>query len=114
MATNDETAAAIIKVYAAARVSEDVVFMTYGELSDRLGRPGQQRLLGDPLDRVRKLCESFGIPDIATVIVDKVSLERGTLKPSERALEKYGGWRELRVEQARVLAFDWASFHGLA
>ena len=109
MGKNDDLAVRILQIYAEARTQEDVIFMTYGELANRLDKPGQHRLIGDPLDRVRILCEARQLPDIATVIVDKRSLESGKMKPSEKALEKYGGWDGLRKEQARVIAYEWSS-----
>ncbi len=84
--------------------------MTYGTLAARVGREGQHRLLGDPLDRVRGLCARLGVPDVAVMIVSKGALQDGTVEPSKAALEKYGGWPSLRKEQARVLAYDWESF----
>ena len=84
--------------------------MSYGALAARVGRPGQHRLLGDPLDRVRGLCARRGLPDVAVMIVSKESLRDGTAEPSQKALEKYGGWPDLRKEQARVLAYDCNSF----
>jgi hypothetical protein len=78
-------------------------------MATAIGRPGQHRLLGAPLDAVRDLCKERGWPDIATVVVTKDSLVDGTLRPSPQALEKYGGWPGLREEQARVIAFDWSS-----
>jgi len=106
---NDDLAREILLTYAKARINEHVIFMTYGDLAERLGRPGQQRLLGDPLDRLRTLCDQRGLPDVATVIVDKQSLRSGEVSPSPKALEKYGGWQNLREEQARVIAQDWSS-----
>ena len=109
MATNEEIAEDIIRIYAAAHTNDGIVFLTYGELAKRLGREGQHRLLGGPLDLVREICRRRNLPDIATVIVDKASLQDGSMKPSPKALDKYGGWSGLRAEQARVLTFDWSS-----
>ena len=109
MGKNDDLAEQILRTYAEASVNEGVIFMTYGDLAKRLGRPGQHRLLGDPLDRLRNLCAERGLPDVATMIVDKPSLHAGTVEPSARALEKYGGWFDLRAEQARVISYDWSA-----
>ena len=116
MGKNDDLAEQILRTYAEARAKDGVIFMTYGDLATRLGRPGQHRLLGDPLDRLRRLCEKRHLPDVATMIVDKTSLrekvtvaDAGKVEPSPKALEKYGGWLDLRAEQARVIAFDWSS-----
>ena len=109
MGANDDLAAQIVALYVDLRQNSDAVFLTYGNLAERLGRPGQQRLLGDPLDRVRQVCEARALPDIATVVVDQISLRDGTVKPSVKALDKYGGWPWLRAKQARVLSFDWHS-----
>jgi hypothetical protein len=84
------------------------VLWSYGDLATAIGRPGQHRLLGGPLDEVRTICGRNGWPDIATVVVTKDSLADGTLRPSPQAFEKYGGWPGLREEQARVLTFHWA------
>jgi hypothetical protein len=109
MATNRETAESIVSVFLAAARDTERVLWSYTDLATAIGRPGQHRLLGAPLDAVRDFCEERGWPDIATVVVTKDSLADGTLRPSPQALEKYGGWRELRREQARVIAFDWSS-----
>lgn len=107
MPTNVEHAERIISAYIELRRTTDQVFLTYGQLADLIGRTGQQRLLGAPLDVVRELCKARGLPDIATVIVSKDSLTDGTLKPASEAIEKYNGWHGLRAEQARVMAWDW-------
>jgi hypothetical protein len=109
MATNGETAEAIVAAFLAAAQDTGRVLWSYADLATAIGRPGQHRLLGAPLDVVRDLCVERGWPDIATVVVTKDSLVDGTLRPSQQALEKYGGWPELRREQARVIAFNWAS-----
>lgn len=109
MANVDEIAGQIISEYIQLRRSNDVVFVTYGQLAKLIGRDGQHRLLGAPLDRVRGLCAERGLPDIAAVVVDQESLSAGRMMPSRKALEKYHGWSGLRQEQARVMAFDWRS-----
>ncbi len=108
MASVSEIAEKIIAAYVDLRRSGDTVFVTYGELAQLIGREGQHRLLGAPLDRVRDICSERNLPDIATVIVDKASLDRGSVTPSAAAIEKYNGWLGLRREQARVIAFDWS------
>ena len=110
MATNREIAQQIIKAYVRSRQSSDSVFLSYGQMSGLIDRPGQQRLLGAPLDLVRDICHDMGIPDIATVVVGADSMKDGTVKPAEAALTKHGGWPGLRKEQARVIAFDWATY----
>lgn len=109
MATNRETAEAIVAAFVASTLERGRILWSYADLATAISRPGQHRLLGAPLDEVRLLCEERGLPDIATVVVTKGSLLDGTLRPSPQALAKYGGWPELRREQARVLAFDWSS-----
>ena len=109
MPTNRETAEAICVAFVAAAKGSDRVLWSYADLAIAIGRPGQHRLLGAPLDEVRRLCEERGWPDIATVVVTKDSLLDGSLRPSPQALEKYGGWPGLRQEQARVIAFDWSA-----
>jgi hypothetical protein len=110
MASLDDMASQIIEAYAAAWVNENLAFLTYGDLAVRIGRAGQHRLLGAALDTVRQRCLELGIPDIATVIVDKKSLHGGVAKPSEAALKKYGGWPKLRKQQAAVISFDWSTW----
>jgi hypothetical protein len=109
MTTSRETAEAIIDAFLAAARDTGRILWSYADLATAIGRSGQHRLLGAPLDVVRDLCVNRGWPDIATVVVTKDSLVDGTLRPSPQALEKYGGWPELRREQARVIAFDWSS-----
>jgi hypothetical protein len=109
MATNRETAEAIVAAYIEGVAKKRRVFWTYGEVAELIGRKGQSNLLGAPLDEVRELCREHGWPDIGAVIVTKPSLVDGTLCPSEPALQKYGGVFELRRLQARVIAFDWSS-----
>ena len=109
MATNRETAEAIVAAFLAAARDTDRILWSYADLSTAIGRPGQHRLLGGPLDEVRRFCEERAWPDIATVVVTKDSLLDGTLRPSPQALEKHGGWPGLRREQARVIEFDWSS-----
>jgi hypothetical protein len=108
MASSRETAEVIIDVFLARAREKDRVLWSYGDLASAIGRPGQHRLLGGPLDEVRNLCKERGWPDIATVVVTKDSLLDGTLRPSPQAVEKYGGWPGLRHEQARAIDFDWA------
>jgi hypothetical protein len=109
MATNRETAEALVAEFLRAARESGRVLWTYADLATAVGRPGQHRLLGAPLDEVRRICEEHGWPDIATVVVTKDSLLDGTLRPSPQAIDKYGGWPGLRREQARVLVFDWSS-----
>ncbi|WP_154665019.1 hypothetical protein [Leisingera daeponensis] len=109
MATNEYWANRIFSEYVKLRQSSAKVFVTYGDLAELIGRQGEQRLLGTPLDLVRAICEHANLPDIATVVVDQKSLKTGEIRPSPKALEKYGGWPGLRAEQGRVLAFDWAA-----
>ncbi|GEM_PF-2703957 len=108
MATNRETAEAIVEAFLAQSRDPGRMLWSYGDLATAIGKPGQHRLLGAPLDEVRRLCEERGWPDIATVVVTKESLLDGTLRPSPQALGKYGGWPGLRRQQARVLEFDWS------
>ncbi|MCB4455801.1 hypothetical protein [Leisingera sp. McT4-56] len=107
MASNEYWANRIFNKYVKLRQSSDKVFVTYGDLAEMIGRQGEHRLLGAPLDLVRAICEKEKLPDIATVVIDQKSLKSGEMKPSPKALEKYGSWPGLRAEQARVLAFDW-------
>ena len=86
MATNRETAEAIVAAFLAAARDTDRILWSYADLSTAIGRPGQHRLLGGPLDEVRRLCEERAWPDIATVVVTKDSLLDGTLRPSPQAL----------------------------
>jgi hypothetical protein len=109
MTTNRETAETILAVFLAAARDSGRILWSYSDLATAIGRPGQHRLLGAPLDEVRRLCEEREWPDIATVVVTKDSLLDGTLRPSPQALEKYGGWPGLRRAQARVIEFDWSS-----
>ncbi|MFW8634373.1 hypothetical protein [Cribrihabitans pelagius] len=109
MATNEYWAKRIISEYVKLRQSSDKVLVTYGELAESIGRKGEHRLLGNPLDLVRAICEQANLPDVTTVVVDQQSLRTGEISPSPKALEKYGGWPGLRAAQARVLAFDWRS-----
>lgn len=107
MATNAEIAETIIETYVNLRRTGETVFVTYGTLADLIGRPGQQFLLGAPLDLVRDKCASRGMPDIASVIISQESLLNGSVAPSGKAQEKHGGWPGLREQQARVLAYNW-------
>lgn len=107
MASNEFWANRIFSEYVRLRQSSDKVLVTYGDLAEMIGRKGEHRLLGASLDIVRAICEQASLPDIATVVVDQQSLRSGEMKPSPKALEKYGGWPGLRAEQGRVLAFDW-------
>lgn len=101
MATNTEIAQELLKQFVSGD-RQDRVLWTYGDMAVAIGRSGQHRLLGAPLDALRELCVEKGLPDIATVVVSKGSLTDGTLKPSPKAIDKYGGWPGLRKEQARV------------
>jgi hypothetical protein len=110
MATNRELAKRSLAEYAnLARSGQP--FVSYAEIATLIGREGQHALLGGPLDALRDLCLSMQIPDVATMVVSKDSLRSGSLKPSPKALEKYGGWPELRKMQARCLTFDWGAFY---
>ena len=109
MATNRETAEAIVDVFLTRERDHGRILWSYGDLATALGRPGQHRLLGGALDELRQLCEERGWPDIATVVVTKDSILDGTLRPSPQAVEKYGGWPGLRREQARVIERNWSS-----
>lgn len=84
------------------------MFLTCKDLAVRIGRAGQERLLGDVLDRVRILCRDLGLRDVATMVVSKDSLAAGLAQPAQGSKEKYDGWRGLRAEQARVMTFDCA------
>jgi hypothetical protein len=108
MATNSETAEAIIDAFLTEWRRGGRVLWSYGDMSTAIGRPGQQRLLGPPLDEVRRLCKERGWPDIATVVVTKESILDGTLRPSPQAIDKHGGWPGLRWQQARVIENDWS------
>ncbi len=108
MATNKEIALEILSRFVEGARGGRVLW-TYGDLATATGRDGQHRLLGGPLDALRDHCVENGLPDVATVVVSKESLAGGSLKPSPKALGKYGGWPGPRQEQARVIAFDWAA-----
>lgn len=108
MATNEYWAKRILSEYVKLRQSSERVLVTYGDLAEIIGRKGEHRLLGSSLDLVRQICEQKNLPDVATAVVDVLSLKVGEIKPSAKVLEKYGGWPGLREEQARVLAFDWS------
>lgn len=107
MASNHEHAERIIQVYIEMRRTSEIVFISYKDLAIRIGRPGEHRLLGGSLDLVRDICRTRNIPDVATMVVSKNSLLDGTLQPSQDAVAKYGGWPELRQEQARAMAHHW-------
>ena len=108
MATNVETAEQIIRIYAAVSTHENRVWLTYKELAEALGRPGQQRLLQGALDLTRELCMGRGLPDLAVFIVSEESVRAGTLLPATNALSKYGGIHAIRKAQSEVLYFDWS------
>lgn len=105
---NAKTAKSIIKAYVEFFIKEQGLFLTYGDLAIRIGRPGEHNLLGAPLDIARELCKAHNLPDITTMIVNKPSIQNGTMKPSENAIQKYNGWPDLRREQAKVIAFEWS------
>lgn len=107
MASNIDQAKRIVQIYTEMRQTTETVFLSYKDLAIHLGRPGEHRLLGGPLDLVRDLCDHRHIPDVATMIVSKASLLDGTVQPSKGAVEKYGGWPDLRKEQARAMAHKW-------
>ena len=107
MTTNRETAEQSVEAYVAAR-ADGIAFLTYGTLATLIGRPGEHRLLGAPLDMVRGICKERGIPDIAAAVVDKVSMENGRVASSQKAIVKYGGWPNLCSEQAKVIACNWS------
>lgn len=107
MPTNHDHAEAIIQTYATRRRNGGSVFMSYAEMADAIGRKGEHRLLGGPLDLVRDICVARGLPDIATVIVSKESLKSGACEPSKKAVEKYKGWPSLKAEQERVRNWNW-------
>ncbi|SLN48097.1 hypothetical protein TRL7639_02643 [Falsiruegeria litorea R37] len=109
MAGNEFWARKIIAAYVELRRTTEQIFITYGELADLIGRKGEHRLLGGALDLVRDRCCEMGVPDIATVVIDKESLKRGEMRPSPKAIDKYEGWQNLRAEQARVITFDWSA-----
>ncbi|KIC13809.1 hypothetical protein [Leisingera sp. ANG-Vp] len=109
MATNEYWAKRIILAYAELRQSSEQVFVSYGEMAELIGRKGEHRLLGAPLDLVRAICEQANLPDVATVVVDQKSLRSGEMKPSPKAMDKHSGWPGLRSEQGRVLAYNWSA-----
>lgn len=107
MGANDHHAETALDLYAKAAAEEGLVFLTYRELAARMGRPGQERLLGDVLDRLRLLCEQRNLPDVATMVVSQDSLRSGLVRPADNAKRKYCDWRGLRDAQAKVMTFDW-------
>ena len=107
MPSNMDHAEAIIESYIMHRRDGGSVFMTYSEIAEAIGRKGEHRLLGVPLDLVRESCAKRGLPDIATVIVSKASFKMGTFEPSQRAMAKYDGWPGLKAEQERVRNWIW-------
>ena len=68
---------------------ERIVFLRYKELAARMGRPGQERLLGDVLDRLRILCEHLNLSGVATMLVGQHSLYAGLVRPADNAQRKY-------------------------
>ena len=56
MASNQDHAEHIIRIYTEMRQTSERVFLSYKDLAIRLDRPGEHRLLGDPLDLVRDIC----------------------------------------------------------
>ncbi|MFK7869906.1 MAG: hypothetical protein AB8B58_11765 [Roseobacter sp.] len=108
MPTNREWAAKILEQFVLG-ASEGRIVWTYGDMATAIGRPGEHRLLGGPLDELRKYCQDLELPDLATVVVSKESLIDGRIEPSKQAFDKYDGWPQLRREQAKVFNFDWST-----
>lgn len=107
MATTAEIAHQIISAYAEARARDHVIFMSYNEAAKRIGHQGQHLQLGAVFDKVHDICERDGLPDVAACIVNLYSLTSGQLKPSEKVIERHGGWPGVRKEQAAVITYDW-------
>lgn len=107
MATTAQIAHEIIGAYAEARTREHVIFMSYNEAAKRIGHQGEHQHLVAVWDKICDVCERDGLPDVATCIVNLYSLNTGQLKPSEKVVQRHGGWPGVRKEQAAVITYDW-------
>lgn len=110
-----QRALATIRIVAAAMQAGEAA-LSYSELARRLGMSkvnGQG--LASYLNEAAAICAERGLPNVATVIVAKASLDAGAAMPSEGSFAAgfYASTELTRemipAEQARVRAFDWAA-----
>ena len=94
--------------------------ITYSELARRLGMAkvnGQG--LASYLNEAAEICAEFGLPNVATLVVSKESLDAGTPMPSAGSFSDGFYARSgltvetIAAEQDRVRAFDWLSVETL-
>ncbi len=106
------TAMNVLKAYARLRVRGGCHVVTYGDLAEELGHdPAKTGLpVSQTLDHVAQLCEAFGLPDIETVIVSKSTLDKGSLLPPQKVIDKFGGQHAVLEEAARLREFDWLAW----
>ncbi len=110
-----QRAFATIQVVAKAMLDGEAA-ITYSELARRLGMSkvnGQG--LASYLNEAAAICAEHGLPNVATLVVGKASLESGVPMPSEGSFSDgfyaaSGLAREdVAAEQERVRTFDWRS-----
>ena len=110
-----QRALATIQVVAEAVLAGEPA-LTYSELARRLGMSkvnGQG--LSSYLNEAAAICAERGLPNVASMVVSKDSLERGAPMPSEGSFSDglyaaTGLTRDtIAEEQARVRSFDWRS-----
>ena len=114
--STEEQAAEAIRIIASALESGEA-FLTYGTLEERLGRPGQGRLIGPVLNAAARRCLDGQAPDISAVVCTAKSTRTGMPMPSEGSfgsggIQPISGFSQddIRAEQERVRQFDWKSW----
>lgn len=114
-----QRAFATIKIVAKAALNGESA-LTYSELSRRLGMAkvnGQG--LASYLNEAAAICAEFGLPNVATLIVSKDSLDAGQPMPSAGSYSDGFYARsgltkdDVAAEQQRVREFDWRSVETL-
>ncbi len=104
-----------IRIVAQAVLAKEPA-ITYSELARRLNMSkvnGQG--LATYLNRAAEICAEHWLPNVATLVVSKDSMDRGAPMPSEGSFAdgfyaRTGLTRDdIAAEQAKVRAFDWTS-----
>ena len=110
-----ERALATIQIVAKAVLAGETA-LTYSDLARRLGMSKMNgQGLNSYLIEAAPLCAERGLPNVGVFVVSQASLQAGQPLPAEGSFSdsfyaKTGLARDdVPAEQARVLAFDWAT-----
>lgn len=100
-----ETARTIIVTYVRDRLDTDTPLLP----ADRI--PGLKRprkgAVHDALEEVSAWCAAYGLPDIASSIIDPEQAAHFVMLPEQDTIDRLGGEAMVRLEQGRVRDYDW-------